>query len=126
MRYLIELAARTQRRTVSSFLEWAAEQAVNACVIERRQASIDSHGNKTYLDLTLGEAADVFWDVDEADRLVKLALQLPSLLTFDEQVVWKRIREDADVWKKGDKLDFPLMRSRWATYVDGASDATEE
>jgi len=38
------------------------------------------------------------WDVDEADRLIKLALEYPYLLTHEEQVVWKLVRECGAFW----------------------------
>jgi len=39
------------------------------------------------------------WDVDEADRFVKLALNYPDLLTHDEQVLWKLIQENGNLWR---------------------------
>jgi hypothetical protein len=45
------------------------------------------------------EVASTLWDVDEADRFVKLAFRYPELLTHDEQILWKLIRENGYVWR---------------------------
>src|SRR5438309_11403225 len=81
LRYLTELAARKQRRTASSFIEWAIEQALS-------QVELD---DKTHDTVT--SEAGLLWDTDEAERLVKLGLCYPALLTYDEQLLWKLIRE---------------------------------
>ena len=67
-RYLAELAARRQRRSLSSLVEWA----VNGMV-----------------DETLGDLADL-WDVDPEVRFLKLAQRHPELLTFEEECRWKQ------------------------------------
>jgi hypothetical protein len=124
LRYLVELAARKQRRTVSSFLEWAAEQAVNEVTIGTKVFE-DEPGVPRIDDVSAGDWADLLWDVDRPDRVAKLGLNFPELLTYDEQIIWKRIQEDGEVWE-GAELVFPLMRSRWAKYVEGVSGAAEE
>jgi hypothetical protein len=88
LRYLAEVAARKQRRTVSSFIEWAVEEALSR-VLLRQEDPV----------LSVGGEGDKLWDVDEADRLIKLGLQFPELLTYDEQVLWKLIRETSALWK---------------------------
>ena len=87
LRYLTELAARKHRRTVSSFIEWAIERALDDIVL--RQGTEET---------TLGREAEVLWDTDEADRLAKLGQKYPELLTHYEQVLWKLIRENPLFW----------------------------
>jgi uncharacterized protein (DUF1778 family) len=88
VRYLAEIAARLQRRTVSSFAEWAIEQAL--------------YSNQVILDQneTVGALRFELWDVDEADRFATLALRYPGLLTHEEQVLWKLIANEDYYWKK--------------------------
>ena len=74
LRYLTELAARTQRRTVSSFIEWAIAQAL---------------GNTALDGGTIASHAEVLWEVDAPDRLAILAQHYPALMTYDEQCAWK-------------------------------------
>ncbi len=93
LRYLAELAARKQRRTVSSFIEWAIEDAL-------KRIRISESKNE---DLTIHEEALTLWDVDEADRFAKLALHYPELLTHDEQVLWKLICENNYIWNGHDE-----------------------
>lgn len=82
LRYLAELAARKQRRTVSSFIEWAVEEALKNIVLQ------DNDNNEV---ITLAEEVDSLWDVDEAERFARLAAFHPELLSHDEQVLWKVI-----------------------------------
>jgi hypothetical protein len=90
LRYLAEIAARKQRRTVSSFIEWAIEDSLNRVAVWEgaNGASRSVH-----------EAATQLWDVDECDRFAKLAFNFPDLLTHQEQVIWKLVRENAYFWK---------------------------
>lgn len=81
-RYLAEIAARAQRRTLSSYVEELVEAAVH-------KVQLPDKGLFQVVDLT----AEGLWDVDEMDRLSNLALRFPSLMTHDEQKLWKMIRE---------------------------------
>lgn len=89
LKYLAELASRHQRRTLSSYIEWAIQDS-----LERIAPSSDG-GDQT----TLADVAHQLWDVDEADRFAKLALSYPHLLTHEEQVRWKLIREMPGLWR---------------------------
>src|SRR5262245_49662003 len=107
LRYLTELAARKQRRTVSSFIEWAIEQALS-------QVVLDDQTRQTVLN-----AAGQLWDPDEADRLVSLGCGYPDLLTYDEQVLWKLIREWLRV-RTGSQAEvtqyMPQLRKHWDAF----------
>ena len=88
LKFAAELAARKQRRTISSFIEWAVEKAVRDVEVL----------NNADIKGTVWQAMMLVWDVEEADRLVKLALNFPELLTFDEERLWKIICEHAYFW----------------------------
>src|SRR5215475_1639204 len=118
LRYLTELAARKQRRTVSSFIEWAIERALSDVIL-----AVDAD-EVVNLDL----ASALLWDPDEADRLAKLALYCPDLLTYDEEVLWKLIEECEALWRdnsnprknvppkaKDEMLRYPALRTHWET-----------
>lgn len=85
-RYLADIAARAQRRTLSSYVEELVEAAVH-------KVQLPDKGLFRVVDLT----DEGLWDVDEMDRLSSLALKFPSLLTHDEQKLWKMIRETFSV-----------------------------
>lgn len=118
LRYLAELAARRQRRTVSSYIEWAIEDSL-------KHLSLDLNGNGV-----LADEAEALWDVDDADRFARLAMRHPDLLTHDEQVLWKLVRENGLIWRgnfsgvdkewtwtvREESLNFDRLRQCWPTF----------
>ena len=128
LRYLAELAARRQRRTVSSYIEWAIEDSL-------KHISLNMNGNATMAD-----EAETLWDVDDADRFAQLALRHPDLMTHDEQVLWKLVRENGLLWRGNysgvdrewtwtvneGSLLFDRLRQHWAKFcsvADGSASA---
>jgi hypothetical protein len=119
LRYFAELAARKQRRTLSSFIEWAIELSLDKVHFAdfAESSSIASELSK-------------LWDVDEVDRFAKLALSHPDMLLHEEQVLWKLIRENGYVWKgyydrdtrrftwviQEEALDFERLREYWDAF----------
>ena len=55
--------------------------------------------------------------MDDADRFAKLALRYPHLLTHEEQVRWKLIRENGYLWKGS----YSARSKEWTWTVDEAS-----
>jgi hypothetical protein len=51
------------------------------------------------------------WDVEPADRFVKLALRYPDLLTHHEEIVWKLISENGFLWRGS--YQGPMRRWTW-------------
>jgi len=113
LKFAAELAARKQRRTISSFIEWAVEEAVDMITINQTKTSIKDVMNRT-------------WDVEEPDRIVKLALNYPEFLTFDEERLWKIISEQPYFWYRDWErgggwqlveswVNFENIRAQWAT-----------
>ena len=125
LRYLTELAARLHRRTSSSYIEWTIKASLDAEPL--RPAGLS--GSVATND-TIGSEAEYLWDVDEADRFAKLALRYPHLLTHEEQLVWKLVRENGLLWKGYDDkttgewawnvreqgLVFERLREHWTTF----------
>lgn len=62
----MELAARKQRRTVSSYIEWTLEGSLSK--IQMYEGRFDNE------NINLFDEKVNLWDVDEADRFVFLAL----------------------------------------------------
>jgi hypothetical protein len=104
-RYGLELLARQQRRPLSSVAEWAFHE------VFKTESIAPSFGEEK----TLKEAVDDLWDPLEPDRLVKLAQKYPSLLTYEEDLIWKVIKEEPSFWLKDDGLPKgePLSISNW-------------
>lgn len=93
LRYLAELAALKQRRTLSSYIEWAIQDSLNRVYLAEGSGFNNDYGSTVY------DEADKLWDVDAPDRFAKLALLHPDLLTYDEQKKWKLIRENGHLWR---------------------------
>ena len=96
LRFAVELGARKHRRTVSSFIEWCIEVAIEE-QITFRDPRPDSPRGLTHVSGLLGTA--LIWDVDPTERLVKLALAYPELLSYDESILWKLIYSALQYWK---------------------------
>lgn len=78
LRYLADLAARKQRRTLSGFIEWAIERSLALVEIGPKNE-------------TIADRAGFFWDVDSPDRFMRLGFEYEDLLNHEEQVLWKLI-----------------------------------
>lgn len=102
LRYLAELAARKQRRTLSSFIEWAIDNSLTSVLL------VDHQGSDK--ERPLKELGENLWDVDEAYRLVQLALTCPELLDFDEQHQWKVISETPLFRRKDGKIEKQVIK----------------
>ncbi len=87
-RYFAEIGARAYRTTVSGFIDIVLSEAF-------AKVELDTVDGKKMLKGLRSK----LWDVDEEDRLVKLALTCPDLLNYNEQKIWKLIRETAVFWK---------------------------
>jgi hypothetical protein len=94
LRYLAELAARKQRRTLSSFIEWGVEESLRHVYLQE----IWNPMTRTMLRTSLADKAAELWDVGEMERFFRLALRYPELLHHEEQVLWKLLRHYALLW----------------------------
>lgn len=126
LKYLAELAARKHRRPLSSFIEWAVEQSLSEVVL-------DESANYP-ISVAAAERSHNLWDLDEPDRIVRLALNFPDLLTHEEQVLWKLVRENGYVWKgryegtpeewrwyvRESSIIWDRLRQHWADFCDVA------
>ncbi len=130
LRYLADIAARVQRRTFTSFIEWAVEEALKSVQIKAGDNPYGDNNEPLYgdgptnaiagrkdqgaLSYSIAARAHEIWDVDEADRFVKLATMFYHLLDIDEQRLWKRINESTLTKTKEGALDVKLVRKHWA------------
>ena len=71
--YFTELSARSQYRTVSAFIEWAVREYLKSVFTE--------------------DDASKLWDVDENERLRRLAAYDERLLTYEEEYYLKNGKE---------------------------------
>lgn len=118
-KYLIDLLAREQKRTLTGVVEWALERAAEQ---ERFDLSTGYDG-PSFRDMI-----DVLWSTDEAVRLIALAFNKPSLMDYDEMRVWETIKSSSDLWRINtpasiSKLDMTmlnvdLVQRYWETLTD--------
>mgnify|MGYP001185048685 CR=1 FL=1 len=87
LRYLAELAARKQRRTLSSFIEWAVEDSLHQVMLYQ------GTGYNNDESISFADEAGKLWDVDEAERFARLAITYPDLLTHQDQEIWKLLND---------------------------------
>jgi hypothetical protein len=123
LKYLAELAARRQRRPLSSYIEWAVEQSLSRVDID--------HDDHNHEDVTIAQMASTLWDVDERERFVTLVFRYPELLTHEEQLLWRLIRENGFLWRGSYKnadqkwrwkiengnLIMDRLRDHWGTFL---------
>ncbi len=87
LRYAAEIAARSQRRTVSSLIEVAVAAYLPTLSVAEPADEEDERPVK------LVKLMESLWDPDESDRFVTLAEDHRWLLENEEEHRWKAIRE---------------------------------
>ena len=127
LRYLTELAARKHRRSVSSYIEWAVENSLKSVTL------YDGSGNFDDPPVSVEDESRRLWDVSEPERLVRLAVLYPELMTIDEQMLWKLIQDagltevarfremDGSIqwnWFALEDVVFPNLRKYWEELVE--------
>ena len=118
LHYLAEIAARKQHRSLSSFIEWDVQESLTNVILKDNR--------EDGANISLSEVAEQLWDVDEPDRLIKLATAHPDLLNFNEQLQWKVIRENPEFIKTG-KYKPTHIRKHWESIKQrAAGDVSDE
>lgn len=105
LNYLCELAARSQRRTKSSFIEAAIAEKIDDMQIQ--------NWRDTESTLSLGDRADYLWHVRESERVVSLGLAAPHFMTIEEQEIWAVICENGYFWRGQWLPDGSKQEWRW-------------
>lgn len=90
LNYLAEIAARAQRRTKSNLIEAALAEALNIIPINALPSDQEPS--------TIAELAEDIWHVDEVERLKRLMITAPHLLTYEEQKIWAVICDHSYFW----------------------------
>lgn len=118
-KYLIDLLARDQKRTITGVIEWALERAADQ---ERFDVS-SGYDGPSFRDML-----DVLWSTDESMRLVALAFNKPSLLDYDEMRIWETIKASPDLWRIGNPatvknldlafLNVEMVQAYWEPIID--------
>jgi hypothetical protein len=104
LRFIAEVMARQERRTLSSLIEGLIEEAaeqhrIPLVLSERSQTDRYLFGKRKYQKVSMKSAADLIWSAEEADRFAGLALFLPDLLTPEEEALWNLITYTPYFWQ---------------------------
>jgi hypothetical protein len=83
LKYMAELAARKQRRSLANYVEWALDTALRETIID------DKTGSKVW------EEAEALWDISEHGRFFRLMEAHPELMSYDEQKILYSIKNYA-------------------------------
>lgn len=118
LKWGIELLARKHKRTLSSVIEWSIFNALNS-----------QDGLNNIIDGIDVNILELVWDVEQPDRIIKLAIYCPNLLSYEEEVIWKLIKENNFFWntktsdknKYMDSLNFERIRDHWENLVNVAT-----
>ena len=90
IKYAIDLAARIQKRTVTGVVEWSVEKALGEVTMPI-DFMVEGDSGRPELpepQSVIDAVKERLWSPDEAIRLVRLAFEYPSLLSFEESLIW--------------------------------------
>lgn len=102
----LELLARLQRRSVNSLVQLAVDRLLND----------PNHGLFTPNTEDAGAPRNILddvWDLDEADRIINVAIRFPSLLDERWSPIWKAIQDDRSLWTKTGAPNRREIRRKW-------------
>lgn len=99
LRYGTEIAARANKRTLSSLIEWSVENSLEDIEISHLiDKKLFRDGGKSPPQV-LPELLKVVWHIDEAVRFTRLARAAPLLLSTEEELIWDFICDEPLFWK---------------------------
>lgn len=116
-RYLAELCARVQRRTLSSFIEAAVDEVFKLVVLDDRRS--------------IADAASILWHNDPGERLRVLNLMYPGLLNHEEKRLVNlinRVMNELGLFDAGvtghTQRDF--VNAHWDLFTKAAEEGLEQ
>ena len=89
-KFIMELLARKQRRTVSAVIEWLAMRAAEDTFAVEDQIFADGEMHTVKSSFLLDE----LWNADEIIRFINLFNIYPELMTYDEELIIDVIRKE--------------------------------
>ncbi len=110
LKYLADLAAQKQRRSLSSFIEWAVEDSLS-------RISLSGDGSITIKNLE-SDFEKRLWDVDDSERFMRKAIHCPELLDTDDLKLWKMIEDSLLLLPAQDRTDTGARQWNWAALQD--------
>jgi hypothetical protein len=129
LKFLADLAARSQGRKLGNFVETAVEEALKTVVIvDEREPNTGVNGaHQPMHGKTLADVADVLWSPDEATRFLNVVHTAPWLVTDGESRLLRILQHSdyfAPVSKGARILHHGRIQEQWtvlAAIRDGAA-----
>lgn len=112
LKYLASVVARYERRSFSNIVELALERYLNEFAATKLSSTEHSFNLTKEL-----------WSPHQVLRFALLADELPTLLTFEEEVLWRLILKDGALWKAPPplgvrhKLNLEQLQEKWSGLV---------
>lgn len=98
-RFSMELAARYQKRTLSSAFDIAVESYIQSFRLKTANDRIVSFTLDSDTERPLTALVDKLWDESEAVRLINTAQLAPELLSPEEKLIWRVITNQPLFWR---------------------------
>lgn len=124
-RYALDVLARMQRQTVSTVIEGLIRKEVGAALTSLDGGPVKDKDADRFARALLagntdaGSVLNMTWDPRECDRFVNIATYTPGLMTEDEELIWRLIRETPAFWKDGE-VQREALRTQWDAVVRAA------
>ena len=93
-KFVIDLLTKSQHRSVTALFESFVARAEEDEFVHE-----DEGGPRSLVDM--------LWDTDDISRLVNLASIAPKFMTYEEQVLWRVMRDEPLFWVETQR-EFPL------------------
>lgn len=87
VKYGLDLLARLHRRSIAQTVEWA----VYRVVMEQDQPDAPSGAG-------IGKLLEELWSPSPSERLELLASKRPDLMTYEDELLWRKIRRARAFW----------------------------
>lgn len=97
MKFLLEIAAKMERRSMSNFLERAVEDRARTITVDEGNLEVDDDLEDPPRDAY--ELARQLWSVNPLETFVRLAMRYPDLLDYDERARWHVILHTPEFWQ---------------------------
>jgi len=124
IKYLAELAARRQRRSLTNFVEQAIYEAISKVEL-RPKTSREP-------EILADDRSNLLWDIDEVERLRKLEQACPDLVSYEEQRILALISHfgtgagDKIRFKENEKINWARVKTFWPEIEKCASGKMDE
>lgn len=122
VRFGLELLAQERGETLTEVVTWAVKQVFGTEQVGLLRYATGEHSATRVLDRV--------WSPYEYERVVRLGMYFPELMSDRQRQLWSRVRESRKYWKRGsvpahplpDAVDWPVLARDWPRLARAAED----